>query len=103
MLPVFRAGPVGLFILAGMFGLAVFIGPSSVTSFSRKNLPQASWGKSVSLFTLVFAIGQTIGPVGAGWIIDFTGHMQHSLLCAGGVLTVGVLAALSQKPLRQPQ
>jgi MFS family permease len=87
---------------AGLFGLAVFIGPSSVTSFSRKNLPHASWGKSVSLFTLVFAIGQTVGPAGAGWIIDHTGQIQHSLLFAGGILAVGAMAALSQKPLRLP-
>lgn len=103
VLPVFWTGSAGLFISAGLFGLAVFIGPSSVTSFSRKNLPQASWGKAVSLFTLVFAIGQTIGPAGAGWIIDFTGEIQHSLLFAGAVLAVGVLAALLQKPLVQPE
>lgn len=101
VLPVFWAGTAGLFVSAGLFGLAVLIGPSSVTSFSRKNLPHASWGKSVSLFTLVFAIGQTIGPAGAGWIIDYTGQIQHSLLFAGGVLAVGVLAALSQKSLLQ--
>lgn len=103
VMPVFWPGPAGLFVSAGLFGLAVFIGPSSVTSFSRKNLPQASWGKSVSLFTLIFAIGQTIGPVGAGWIIDYSGQIQHSLLFAGSVLAVGVLAALSQKPLCQPR
>lgn len=103
VLPVFWVGAPGLFVSAGLFGLAVFIGPSSVTSFSRKNLPQASWGKSVSLFTLVFAIGQTIGPVGAGWIIDYTGQIQHSLLFAGGVLAVGALAALSQKSLLRPE
>lgn len=103
VLPVFWAGSVGLFISAGLFGLAVFIGPSSVTSFSRKNLPQASWGKAVSLFTLIFAIGQTIGPVVAGWIIDMTGEIQHSLLFAGVVLTIGVLVALSQEPLSQTE
>ncbi|MFK7836454.1 MAG: YbfB/YjiJ family MFS transporter [Sulfitobacter sp.] len=103
MLPVFWTESVGLFVSACLFGLAVFIGPGAVTNFSRKNLPQASWGKSVSLFTLVFAIGQTTGPAGAGWIIDYTGQIQHSLLFAGGALTVGALAALSQKPLVQPQ
>ena len=99
VLPVFWAGAVGLFLSAGLFGLAVFIGPSSVTSFSRKNLPQAAWGRSVSLFTLVFAIGQTIGPVGAGWIIDFTGKIHHSLLFAGAILALGALAASCQRPL----
>ena len=102
VLPVVWSGPAGLFISAGMFGLAVFIGPSSITSFSRKNLPQVSWAKSVSLFTIVFAIGQTIGPVGAGWIIDQSGQVQHSLLFGGGILAIGAFAALSQSPLHQP-
>jgi MFS family permease len=34
VLPVFWAGPVGLFMSAGLFGLAVFIGPGSITRFS---------------------------------------------------------------------
>ena len=61
--PVIYQNIVGLFLSAACFGLAVFIGPSSITSFGRKNLPQPMWAKSVSLFTLIFAIGQAIGPV----------------------------------------
>jgi len=101
LLPIFWAGPSGLFVSASLFGLAVFIGPSSVTSFSRKNLKQASWGRSVSLFTLVFAVGQTIGPIGAGWIIDFSGEIHHSLLFAGTILVFGVIAASSQRSLQK--
>lgn len=99
LLPVFWTGAGGLFLSAAFFGLAVFIGPGSITSFSRKNLPRDSWGKSVSLFTLIFAIGQTIGPVGAGWIIDATGDIRSGLIFAGVILSLGVLAALRQKPL----
>lgn len=100
-LPVVWGEPVGLFLSAAIFGLAVFIVPASVTSFVRKNLPQESWGKAVSIFTLVFAIGQTVGPTGAGWIIDQTGQIQHSLLFAVVILVVGLVAAAFQKPLVQ--
>lgn len=99
LLPVLWAGTAGLFLSAALFGLAIFIGPGSVTSFSRKNLPQVSWGKAVSLFTVVFAIGQTIGPVGAGWIIDISGDIRSSLVFAGVILLMGTVVALRQKPL----
>ncbi|WP_299778500.1 YbfB/YjiJ family MFS transporter [uncultured Roseobacter sp.] len=99
VLPVFWTGHLGLFLSAAVFGLAVFIGPGAVTSFSKKNLPQQMWAKSVSLFTLVFAVGQTLGPVGAGWLIDTTGEVKHSLLAAGAILATGAAAAATQRPI----
>ncbi len=98
-IPVFYPNLIGLVISSICFGLAVFIGPSSVTSFSRKNLPEPLWAKSVSLFTLIFAIGQTIGPVAAGLIGDYTGSLSVSLLAGGVILASATLVAAMQKPL----
>jgi len=101
LLPWLLPGVVGFALSALLFGLAVFIGPGAVTSFGRKNLPQAVWGKSVSLFTLVFAIGQTIGPVAAGAIADATGTVDTGVLVAGGILLGAAVLAAFQKPLVQ--
>lgn len=98
-LPVVAADPSGLLVSAAIFGLAVFIAPSAVTSFSRKNLPQAAWGPAVSLFTLVFAVGQTLGPVAAGAIGDGTGSIGLALLSAGVILALGAALAALQRPL----
>ncbi|WP_050927879.1 YbfB/YjiJ family MFS transporter [Aestuariivita boseongensis] len=98
-LPVLWPGSVGLIVSAVIFGLSVFMAPGAITNFTRQNLPQESWGATISLFTVTFAVAQTLGPVGAGLIGDATGDIGASLLAASGVLLCGALAALSQRPL----
>jgi MFS family permease len=91
-------GPV-LLISAVVFGLSVFMAPGAVTSFARQNLPADSWGRAISLFTVVFAVAQTAGPYGAGLVGDVFGNIGISLLAASGLLLLGAVAALMQKPL----
>lgn len=91
-------GPV-LLISAVVFGLTVFMAPGAVTSFARQNLPADSWGRAISLFTVVFAVAQTAGPYGAGLVGDLFGNIGISLLAASGLLLLGALAALLQRPL----
>ena len=98
-LPVIWPTLTGLLISALVFGLSVFQAPAAITNFSRRNLDQPSWGAAISLFTIVFAVSQTMGPVGAGLIGDWTGSIGASLLAASGVLLMGALCALLQKPL----
>lgn len=97
--PVLVPNVTGLVLSAFCFGLAVFIGPGSVTSFGRKNLPRDLWARSVSLFTLVFSIGQSIGPVAAGAIGDLTGTLGAGLLSAGAILIAAAAIAGLQRPL----
>ena len=98
-LPVAVPGNVSQMVSAIVFGLAVFMAPGAVTSFTRHNLPAASWGASISLFTVVFAVAQTAGPYAAGLLGDLTGDIGHSLLAAAGVLLLGAAIALLQRPL----
>lgn len=98
-LPVLVPGPVGLLVSATVFGLSVFMSPGAVTNFIRHNLPMPSWGTAISLFTVVFAVAQTIGPYAAGWLGDRTASIGTSLLVAAGVLLTGAAIALLQKPL----
>jgi MFS family permease len=73
--------------------------PSAVTNFARQNLPAQSWGAAISLFTVVFAIAQTLGPYAAGLLGDLAGDIGISLLGASGLLLLGAVIALTQKPL----
>jgi MFS family permease len=91
-------GPV-LLISAVVFGLSVFMAPGAVTSFARQNLPADSWGRAISLFTVVFAVAQTAGPYGAGLVGDLFGNIGISLVAASCLLLLGALAALLQRPL----
>lgn len=99
VLPVLMPSGAGLVASAAVFGLCVFMSPSAVTSFVRHNLPAQSWGAAISLFTVVFAVAQTIGPYGAGLIGDLAGDIGISLIVAACVLMVGAGCALMQRPL----
>ena len=102
LLPVLIPGTAGLILSALVFGSCVFMSPSAVTSYLRHNLPPETWGPAISLFTVVFAVTQTIGPIGAGLLGDLTGNIGHSLEAAAAILFAGALIALFQRPLAQP-
>ena len=70
-------------------------------SFGRQNLPPELWGRAISLFTVVFAFAQTLGPYGAGLVGDLVGNIGISLLTAAGLLLVGAGIALTQRPLER--
>jgi predicted MFS family arabinose efflux permease len=100
VLPVLMPTATGLILSAIIFGLSVFMSPGAITNFTRQNLPAASWGPALTQFTIVFAFAQTISPIAAGLIGDMTGDIGDSILVAAGVLLLGAVCALMQKPLR---
>ncbi len=98
-LPVVWPTLPGLAVSALIFGGSVFMAPPAITNFTRQNLPADSWGRALSLFTVVFAVAQTVGPYAAGWLGDRTGSIGTGLLAGAAVLVLGALIALRQKPL----
>jgi predicted MFS family arabinose efflux permease len=98
-LPVVWSSVPGLVVSAMVFGGSVFMAPGAVTNFTRRNLPPQAWGRAIGLFTVVFAVAQTVGPYGAGLLGDMAGGIGVSLLAASGVLMAGALVALRQRPL----
>ncbi|WP_170560110.1 YbfB/YjiJ family MFS transporter [Ruegeria atlantica] len=100
-LPILVSNGYGLILSALVFGLSVFMPPTAVTSFVRQNVDQQDWGATISFFTVVFAVSQALGPIGAGIIGDLTGEIGDSLVVASAVLLVGALCAAVQKPLKR--
>lgn len=101
MTPVMIPTDPGLVISAIIFGFCVFMSPSAITNFFRHNLPAESWGPAISLFTVVFALSQTVGPIAAGWIGDVTGDIGNGLRAAAGILFWGAAIACLQRPLHR--
>ena len=101
-LPVLWPGSLSLLISAVFFGLSVFMAPSAMTNFTRQNLPPESWGQAISLFTVIFAVAQTLGPYGAGLVGDLSHNIGTGLLVAAALLLIGALIAWTQKPLGAP-
>lgn len=97
--PLIDDSVVGVTISALLMGGSFFMVPTSSTAFVRKNLPQIQWGKALSLFTVIFSIGQIIGPTAAGYLADITGDNTVGLGAAALVMGIGGLLGALQKPL----
>ncbi|MEM6694498.1 MAG: YbfB/YjiJ family MFS transporter [Pseudomonadota bacterium] len=99
LLPLAIPGGTALIVSALFFGLACFTPPAALTAFSRRNLPPQSQGAAMALFTIMFATGQTIGPVAGGALGDLTGSIKGGLVATVAVLVIGTLVALRQRSL----
>jgi hypothetical protein len=54
----------------------------------------------VSVFTVLFAIGQAIGPVLIGWLADITQSLYTGLAASVAILLAASAAALCQRESR---
>jgi predicted MFS family arabinose efflux permease len=97
-LPLLRPDAAGTVVSAMAFGLSFFVVPTAATSFCRRYFEEPQWPSTMAVFTLVFASGQIVGPVAAGWIADRTGDVGGGLAAAALVLLAGALIALLQRP-----
>ncbi len=96
-LPIVSHSLLGLLASALLVGGSFFMAPGAMMALARASLAQAVWAKAMNLFTFVFAIGQGLGPVLAGWIADRVGL---NWAMAAGSATLLVAAAMA---LLQPQ
>ncbi len=86
--------------LSGLLFGAVFLSVvASTTAMVRHNLPSQEWARGISAFTIVFALGQIIGPTLVGWVADGPGGLPRGLGCSAAVLLIGALLAWRQRPL----
>lgn len=99
MLPLLLTGVYMAWLSAFLVGASVFMVPSAITGFVKVNLPAAGWGSALAAATTLFALGQTLGPVAAGWLSDISGSLSVGLGCSAALLFIGALLALSQPAL----
>jgi predicted MFS family arabinose efflux permease len=94
-LPIFSHSLAGLLASAVLVGGSFFMAPGAMMALARVNLPQAVWAKAMNLFTFVFAIGQGLGPVLAGWIADSAG-LNWAMAVGSVTLVIAAAIALLQ-------
>jgi predicted MFS family arabinose efflux permease len=102
VLPVAAPTEAMFIASAALFGASFFMVPAAVTDFSRVNLPERQLGAAIALFTVVFSVGQIVGPVAAGALSDSTGGTGAGLAAGAAILLGGALLALMQRPLPHP-
>lgn len=86
-------------LLSGtLFGATFLCVVASTTVMVRHNLPPHAWTAGISAFTIMFAIGQIVGPTLTGWISD-GGGLESAFLFSAAALFIGAVLAMRQKPL----
>ncbi len=98
-LPLLGHSPLLLGTSALVFGVAFFAVVASTTAFVRVNYPQQAWPTAIAAMTIVFGVGQTLGPIAIGAITDATGNLNSALLASAAMLGLGALLAWAQRPL----
>lgn len=99
ILPALTSAPALMFVSGLMFGAIFLSVVASTTALVRHNLPQHAWSSGISAFTIVFALGQIVGPSVIGWIADGPGGLQRGLVFSALALFSGALLASRQRPL----
>ncbi len=99
VLPVLSPHALAVDGSGALFG-AVFVSVvASTTALVRPNLPAAVWSRGITGFTIVFAVGQIIGPSVVGRIADGPGGLARGLAISAGLLALGAVLAALQRPL----
>ncbi len=95
----FKLAGAALFVSLMLYGLAVFAIPAIMAAAMGDYLGVSKAPKAFATVTLFFALGQTISPVGAGFIAGTTGSFSMAYLTAS-LLTAGaaVLALTLPSP-----
>lgn len=99
LLPVLTTSIPVIFFSGILFGGAFLSVVSASTALVRHNLPISTWSSGISAFTIVFALGQIVGPTVTGWIADGPGGLSSGFVFSGMVLLAGAAIALGQRAL----
>ena len=90
-----RLGGAALVLSVVLYGCAIFAIPAIMAAAVGDYLGVSGAANAFVLITIIFAIGQTIGPGGAGMIAGLTGSFTSTFLISS-LLTLGAaLLALS--------
>lgn len=98
LLPVVSGKLVAVLLSAASFGVSIFIAPAAVAVLIHKTMPPAQWARGMIFYTVLFALGQAVGPVLSGWVADKI-SLNASMVCAS--ILLGVAAGLALTGLRR--
>lgn len=88
-----------LALSAFVFGSAFFSVTTATTAFARLNYPPAAWPKAIGIITIMFSLGQALGPFATGAITDATGSLTYALYLSTSALVLGGVLCALQRPL----
>ncbi len=87
-------------VSAVIFGAVFFAVVAATTDFVRRNVAPTSQTAAIGTFTVLFGLGQTLGPLGMGIITDASGSLRASLVIGCALITGGAMLSLLQRDTR---
>jgi predicted MFS family arabinose efflux permease len=99
VLPVLSARPLAVFASGLLFGSVFLSVVASTTALVRHNAEPAAWPAGIAAFTIVFAVGQIVGPSLVGLIADGPGGLSRGLAVSAAALALASLLGLMQRAL----
>jgi predicted MFS family arabinose efflux permease len=96
-IPLVSTSLPAMILSALLFGAAMFTVPTTVADLVKASLPRPAWGHAIAVFTVVFAVGQAIGPFLSGWLADLTHSLYAGLAGSVAILLAASAAAMYQR------
>ncbi len=97
MLPLMSNTMPMLLASAAVFGSTFFAVVAATTAFVRRNLPQAEWASTIGTLTVVFGIGQMLGPVVIGLLNDVMQNLSGGLWASVLLLFIAAMLDALQR------
>lgn len=97
VLPLWSSAPIVAFVSALLFGSAFLAVVTAVTSVARRNLAPEWWTAALAALTVMFGVGQSIGPLVAGLMAPALGGIRGGLLFSALVLGLAAAIAWAQR------
>jgi predicted MFS family arabinose efflux permease len=97
-LPLVSSALPVMLVSAICFGGSFLSVVAATTALARRYLPSSAWSAGIALFTVIFAAGQSLGPLVSGILSDGAGGLRAGLGWSAAVLALGAIIALVQAP-----
>jgi Uncharacterised MFS-type transporter YbfB len=101
--PLVWSTPAGAYLSAILFGGSFLAVLAAVASFARRAFKPHAVTGAIGTLTVVFGIGQCIGPVLSGALADGPNGLKAGLWLSVGILAIGALVAVFQSEPAEPR
>ncbi len=100
VLPIFSTSHASIYLSAILFGGSALTVVTAATNIVRKSLPVGGWARGIALVTIVFSIGQTLGPLVSGYLADRSASLNSGFILSASVLFFAALISILQREVR---
>ncbi|QWF83516.1 YbfB/YjiJ family MFS transporter [Amycolatopsis sp. CA-230715] len=97
LFPLLSDAPAVSYLSATLFGFSFLATVSAITSCAQDVLAPRYWTSAIAVLTVVFSLGQSVGPVLSGMVSDGGRGVRIGLLIGAMFLVVSTVVVLFQR------